>query len=78
MNPTINRFLYAGFVLLAVVMFTTGNWMTGVSNLGIALIFDPFDAKQPFNKRPTWQKTWLVVHACALLTAAGIEVYSSI
>jgi hypothetical protein len=49
MNTPFNRYLYGGFVVLAVVMLTTGNWMTGVSNIGIALLFDPFDTKQPFN-----------------------------
>lgn len=78
MNPTIHRLLYAGFVLLAIYMFATGNTMTGASNLGIALLFEPFDAKQPFNERPTWQKTWLIVHACAVFTAWGIEIYRGV
>ena len=78
MNPGINRFMYGGFVVLAVVMLATGNWMTGVSNLGIALIFDPFDTKQPFKERPRWQQVWLVVHVCVLFAALGYGLYIEI
>jgi len=78
MNTPFNRYLYGGFVVLAVVMLTTGNWMTGVSNIGIALIFDPFDTKQAFNERPKWQQVWLVVHVCVLFAALGYGLYTEV
>ncbi len=78
MSAPFNRYLYGGFVVLAVVMLTTGDWMTGVSNIGIALLFDPFDTKQPFNERPKWQQVWLVVHVCALFAALGYGLYTEV
>jgi hypothetical protein len=52
--------------------------MTGVSNIGIALIFDPFDTKQAFNERPKWQQVWLVVHVCVLFAALGYGLYTEV
>ena len=78
MNTPFNRYLYGGFVVLAVVMLTTGDWMTGVSNIGIALLFDPFDTKHAFKERPKWQQVWLVVHVCVLFAALGYGLYIEI
>jgi hypothetical protein len=30
--------------------------------LGLALVFDPFDATLPFVDRPLFQKMWLIMH----------------
>ncbi len=78
MSPKINRFLYAGFVVMSIVVLSQGNTMTAVSNFGIALLFDPFDTKQPFNERPKWQQAWLVVHVCVLFAALGYGLYIEI
>lgn len=37
-----------------------------VSGLGLALIFDPFDASQPFVQRPLFQRLWLILHLAVL------------
>lgn len=71
MNPKINRFLYAGFVVLSIVMVNQGNMTTAVSNFGIALVFDPFDAKQPWGERPLWQRVWLLCHVIVLFGMIG-------
>lgn len=71
MNPKINRFLYAGFVVLSILMISLGNTMTAVSNFGIALVFDPFDDKQPWAERPLWQRTWLISHVLVLFGMIG-------
>jgi hypothetical protein len=44
------------------------------SLFGIALAFDPFDQKQSWKNRPTWQKIWLVIHLAitALLFGYGV------
>ena len=70
-NPKINRFLYAGFVVLSMVMLAQGNMTTAMSNLGIALVFDPFDQKQPWAERPLWQRAWLLCHVVALFGMIG-------
>lgn len=63
------KYAYGGFVLLGLNMLVfTNAWMVGVSNLGFALIFDPFDQKVSWPDRPRYQRFWLIVHL-VLLTA---------
>ncbi|MGM9508994.1 hypothetical protein ACS5NO_14760 [Larkinella sp. GY13] len=64
-----NRILYGAFVLLSLYFFLTGSYGDAASNLGIALIFDPFDQTVRWDNRPRWQRVWLIVH---LLILAGI------
>lgn len=71
MNPKINRFLYAGFVVLSILMISLGNTMAAVSDFGIALVFDPFDDKQPWAERPLWQRTWFFSHVVVLFGMIG-------
>ncbi|MDE3253073.1 MAG: hypothetical protein KGO92_09735 [Bacteroidota bacterium] len=67
------RYGYAGFVVLGLYMLVfTHEWMIGVSNLGIALIFDPFDQKVSWSDRPLYQRIWLIVH---LVLIASLLVY---
>ena len=47
------------------------DWMTAASNLGIALIFDPFVKSGTWENRKTWQKAWLLIH---LLLVVGLFV----
>jgi len=71
MNPEINRFLYAGFVVMSLIMVSQGNTMTAASNFGIALLFDPFDVNQPWADRPLWQRTWFICHVVVLFGMIG-------
>jgi hypothetical protein len=58
---------YGLFILMAIYFATLGHdMMTAASNLGIGLIFDPFNPV-PWAQRPTWQRTWLVVHGLATI-----------
>lgn len=58
-----NRILYTGFVMLAMYfLIFSGDVSQAMANLGIALIFDPFDQKQKFTERPLYQRTWLIIH----------------
>lgn len=69
-----NRIMYGGFILLGLYfLLISGDLSDGASNFAIALIFDPFNPKQPFGQRPMYQKVWLVVHAAV---AIGLLVYS--
>ncbi len=73
MDAKFYRFLYGGFVLFGLyyAIFSQNHNDAGMM-LGIALAFDPFDQKQPFNERPTWQKAWLIVHLILVFTFFGI------
>lgn len=61
--------MYGAFVLLSLYFLLTGSYADAATNLGIALIFDPFDQTVRWDQRPRWQRVWLIVH---LLVMAGI------
>ena len=75
MDAKFYRFLYGSFVLFGLyyAVFSKNLSDAGMM-LGIALAFDPFDQKQPFNERPTWQKVVLYIHLAlvAALFSFGI------
>ncbi len=64
---------YGLFIALSFyyILFTS-DFMAGVSNLGVALIFDPFDQKIMWKSRPTYQKVWLIAHLTVL---AALFIY---
>ena len=65
----VNRFTYLLYLVLVAYLFGKGDAEWAITNLGIALIFDPFDAKVKWQHRPFYQKAWLLVHLA--LTFAG-------
>ena len=67
-----NRFLYGTFAVLAIYFLATHRIAEAMSNLGIALIFDPFDQKVTWSNRPAYQQIWLVVHLSIVLGLLGI------
>ena len=72
-SPAINRWGYVAFVLLSLYfLFVSKDIVTAASNLGIALIFDPFNPAVKWTNRKGWQKAWLVVH---VLLTLGLFVY---
>ncbi len=72
-SPVINRWGYVAFVLVSLYfLFVSKDIVTAASNLGIALIFDPFNPAVKWTNRKGWQKAWLVVH---VLLTLGLFVY---
>gem|GEM_PF-526815 len=68
-----NRILYFSFVLLAIYFLVVSKSIgSAMSNLGLALIFDPFKQEVPWNKRPPYQKIWLLTHLLFVFTLLGI------
>jgi hypothetical protein len=65
----VNRFAYLLCLVLVAYLFVKGDTEWAISNLGVALVFDPFDAKVKWQDRPYYQKAWLIVHLA--LTFAG-------
>jgi hypothetical protein len=62
-SVTYNRVLYVALTLLSIVNFLfIKDPMNGVITLNLAVVFDPFDQKQPWSERPLWQRIWLIVH----------------
>ena len=48
--------------------------LEAATQLGIALIFDPFDQNQPWKERPQWQKAILIIHLALMGGLFGYEV----
>jgi hypothetical protein len=65
----INRLAYGLYLVLVVYLLIIGDYEWAVTNLGIAMVFDPFDASVKWNDRPLYQRTWLLCHLT--LTFAG-------
>lgn len=67
-----NRIFYVAFLLLAIYFWFSGDQGAGLSNAGIALIFDPFDPKVPWNRRSYLQQGWLFTHLALLLIGVAV------
>lgn len=66
------QFIKVGYVLFIVLaiyhLLINKNLIDCAMNLGIALIFDPFDQNVSWSNRPKWQRTWLIVHVLIALS----------
>lgn len=61
-NTRFQKTGYVVFVLAGIYFLIRKDYSNAVIFFGLAPIFDPFDVKTPFTKRPLYQKIWLVVH----------------
>lgn len=71
------RIFYALFIFLAIYQsIFSANYIQAASNMALALIFDPFNQDEPWDKRTKWQRIWLIVHlaAAAALLGYGISL----
>jgi hypothetical protein len=69
------RFLYGAFVLLGLYyLIFRQDPGSAISNLGIALVFDPFDQRVRWNDRPLYQRVWLVVHLVLVFVVLGMAL----
>lgn len=56
------RCAYSLFLMLVLYQLLRGDIENATINMGIALIFDPFDPRVQWQYRPTYQRIWLIVH----------------
>lgn len=69
-QPThVYRMAYGLFLLLVVYYLIRGDVENATINMGVALVFDPFDATVKWQDRPLYQRVWLLLHLA--LTFAG-------
>jgi hypothetical protein len=55
--------MYGLFVALSVYFLLANKDVAStMTNLGLALVFDPFDQKVMWANRPLYQRVWLLVH----------------
>ncbi len=62
-----NRMFYALLILAGISFMIQRDISNSVIYWGLALVFDPFDIKTPFDKRPLYQRIWLLVHLTVTL-----------
>ncbi|MGB5029345.1 MAG: hypothetical protein WBO38_12635 [Chitinophagaceae bacterium] len=65
-----NRYAYVIYMVLVIYLFIKGDYEWAFSNMGIALLFDPFNPSVKWQQRPIYQKVWLLVHLA--LTFSGL------
>ncbi len=76
LSNNFNKYMYGFFTITSIcLLFISKDWMMAVGNLGIALIFDPFDQKVTWNHRPLFQKIWLFVHVAVVLLLFGYGLF---
>lgn len=63
-----NKPAYIALTLLGLVFLYAQDLSQAVIFLGISLVFDPFDIETAFQKRPLYQRVWLIVHLALVLT----------
>lgn len=68
-SALVNRYAYLLFLVLVTYLLIKGDIEWAVANLGIAMIFDPFDARVKWQDRPLYQRVCLIAHV--ILTFAG-------
>jgi hypothetical protein len=77
MNSSINKILYAGFLMLGLYqVFFTKDMVQAAASLGIGLAFDPFNPEQKWNDRPNWQKLSLIVHLSIVFGLLFIQLFN--
>lgn len=72
----IKRLGYVGLLSIGIIFLFLRDWSTAAIMLVIALVFDPFDTKITFGKRPVWQRVWLIIHLILVFGVFGIEIFS--
>ena len=61
-----NRYAYALYIILFIYLFVKGDYTWAFLNLGVALVFDPFDTAVRWQQRPLYQKAWLFIHVAVM------------
>jgi hypothetical protein len=61
-NPMFYRLFYGLFIVLSVYYIFSNQLDNAVTNMGIALIFDPFNPTISWPQRKWWHKAWLLGH----------------
>ncbi len=71
LSASFGQVKYVLFWVLALYFIVAkGDVATAASNMGIALIFDPFPGKT-WTQRLRWQRAWLIIYLVAVLVLLG-------
>jgi hypothetical protein len=69
------RIMYVLFLMIASyeIIFKK-DYVQAASQLGIALIFDPFNQQISWSNRPIWQRAWLIIHLAITAALLGFGI----
>ena len=67
-----NKPAYVVFLLAGISFLLVKNFSQAFTFFGLALIFDPFKQAMAADKRPRWQRNWIVIHFFATLALLAI------
>ena len=67
-SARVNRVACTLYMILVIYSFIKVDYVWAFTNLGIALVFDPFDTTVKWQHRPLYQKPWLLIHVALMLT----------
>lgn len=73
-NRNFNRVAYCIFLAAGLYFCITKDYNNAVIFWGLAPIFDPFDQKISFGKRPVYQRVILIVNVIATLTVLVLSL----
>ena len=74
----LNKPAYIVFVLTGIAFLIMKDFSQAVIFWGLALVFDPFNINVAFNKRPPYQKAWLIVHLAITFALLVFEIVTAI
>jgi hypothetical protein len=69
-----NKYAYVVFTVTGIVFLLMKDYSQSAIFTGLALVFDPFNTAVSFDKRPLWQRAWLVVHLLAALAVFALMI----
>ena len=69
-----NRFIYATFLVMFIIFICLRDYSSAIIFGGIGLVFDPFNQSVSFDKRPAYQKIWLVTHLLLVFIVLFISI----
>lgn len=74
MSKNFNRVAYCIFLAAGLYFCITKDYTNAVIFWGLAPIFDPFDQKISFSKRPLYQRVILILNVVATLTVVALSL----
>ncbi|MBK9254719.1 MAG: hypothetical protein IPM42_04465 [Saprospiraceae bacterium] len=69
-----NKPAYIVFIIVGLGFILMKDFSQAVIFMGLALVFDPFDIETAFQKRPFYQRAWLIVHLIMVLVLFGLMI----
>ena len=73
-SKNFNRPAYILFVATGIGFLIGKDFSQAAIFWGLALVFDPFNPQQAFQKRPFYQQAWLFIHLAITLGLFCIDI----